>query len=152
MLVWGLDFGPVFSGRDEVGLGASATNEESYNGLIGVGPIELGGYVGPGVYLDLYKDWGVNFGAGVLAGANGFLAASVGVHKGNFGIGVPIPVYPIYGAEATAFLTEIGMPEEAKYLALGALTLGLAYAYRDQIKEKVFGRKQENTASASENQ
>jgi hypothetical protein len=127
-----LDIGVVF---DYAG-GSKGKDENDYKGLISLGPIGVGLYFGLG--LNILESAGPHAGLGFLIGQNGFIAANIGIHaKRRVGVGIIIPIFPLYGTASTAEASSMSMalmPKIYEYLPkIGPYLSQIANALREGI-------------------
>lgn len=126
-----LDIGIVVSG-----LGGNSNQEKNqFNGLFSFFGVDFGLYIGPS--YNPFRTIGPSIGIGVVIGSNGFLAAKLGIHfRRTFGLGMLIPIVPIYGATGASLIAALPVPEGAKAAAImPLLLLPAAYVYQENLKE-----------------
>ncbi len=126
-----LDIGIVVSGLG----GNSSQERDQFNGLVSLFGVDFGLYVGPS--YNPFQTIGPSIGIGVVIGSNGFLAAKLGIHfRRTFGLGMLIPIVPIYGATGASLMAALPVPEEAKAASvIPLLLLPVAFVYQENLKE-----------------
>lgn len=126
-----LDIGIVIS---SVG-GNSSQDRNQFHGLVSLGGIDFGLYVGPS--YNPFQTIGPSIGIGLLIGHNGFLAFKLGIHfRRTFGLAMLIPIVPIYGATGVSLLAASPIPEAAKAAATVPLMLiPAAFVYKEDIEK-----------------
>lgn len=126
-----LDIGIVVSG-----LGGNSNQERNqFNGLVSFFGVDFGLYIGPS--YNPFRTIGPSVGIGVVIGSNGFLAAKLGIHfRRTFGLGMLIPIVPIYGATGVSLIAALPVSEGAKAAAtIPLLLVPAAVVYQENFKE-----------------
>lgn len=126
-----LDIGIVVSG-----LGGNSNQERNqFNGLVSFFGVDFGLYIGPS--YNPFRTIGPSIGIGVVIGSNGFLAAKLGIHfRRAFGLGMLIPIVPIYGATGASLAAMLPISEGAKAaITIPLLLVPAAFIYQGNLKE-----------------
>lgn len=126
-----LDIGLVVSG---VG-GNSSQEKNQFHGLVSFSGIDFGLYIGPS--YNPFRTIGPSVGIGLVIGSNGFLAAKLGIHfRRTFGLGMLIPIVPIYGATGASLAAMLPISEGAKAaITIPLLLMPAAFVYQGNLKE-----------------